>query len=437
MSVVFAGIYLVVKKSLYQHIDSDLFYESKLHLAEIAVDHHQIVFTDKEEWEEREHVELQVNPVFVQITDSLGNTLDKSPNLKNGNLKLHVNQENNSAFNTKLNGTFIRQIQTPIHEKNVVKGYIITAMSVENITEILDDLLFNLLLFFPFILILIFVSSRILAGGAIKPVQKITNTANLITKENLNQRITLPKNKDELFLVTKSINDLLDRIEEALQREKQFTSDASHQLRTPLAVLKGTLEVLIRKERNCKEYETKITSSIQEIDRISDIVDQLLLLARFNKNEQLINKENFATTTLIDDIIQRFRKQISEKNIAVYIKDDHCQELFTSKYYLELILENLLSNAIKYSPINSKITIKLSQENNKPYIYIEDQGIGIAKDEFDKIYNPFYRINPSDRKIKGNGLGLSIVKKASEMIHAPITMHSEEGKGTTFKITID
>ncbi len=430
MAAVFTGIYFVVKTSLYQHIDSDLWYEAKVHAEEVGVAHNEIIFMDKAEWEEREHVELQVHPVFVQITDTEGHLLDKSPNLKNGTLMLNLQKETNSAFNTHLNGKSIRQIQTAVTKDGVIKGYIITAMSIENISEVLSDLLNNLLLLFPLILLLVFVCSRILAGSSIRPVKRITATANTITKENLSQRIDLPKNKDELYSVTEAINSLLDRIEEAMQREKQFTSDASHQLRTPLAVLKGTLEVLIRRDRSIEEYQTKIISSIKEIDRISEIVDQLLLLARFNKADLLVEKQYFATATLIDDIVQRFRNQIAAKEICVTIEDEKQQQLTTSRYYLELILENIISNAIKYSTPKTKIVIRLFETEQRPCISVQDEGIGIAATDLEKVFHPFYRAAAIETGIKGNGLGLSIVKKASELLNVAVNIQSAPNKGT-------
>lgn len=430
MAVVFTGIYFVVKTSLYQHIDSDLLYEAKTHADEVDVAAGEIIFMDKEEWEEREHVEVQVHPVFVQITDTDGYLLDKSPNLKNGVLVLDHQEASGIAFNTHLNGKSIRQIQTAVVKNGQTKGYIITAMSIENISEVLGDLLSNLLLFFPITLVLIFICSRILAGSSIKPVKRITATANTITKENLSQRIDLPKNKDELFYVTEAINSLLDRIEEAMQREKQFTSDASHQLRTPLAVLKGTLEVLIRRERSCEEYHAKIVSSIKEIDRISEIVDQLLLLARFNKADLSVAKQTFGTATMVDDMVQRFRNQIAAKEICVTIEDEKQQQLTTSRYYLELILENIISNAIKYSTPKTKIVIRLFETEQRPCISVQDEGIGIAAADLEKVFHPFYRAAATETGIKGNGLGLSIVKKASELIDVEVNIQSAPNQGT-------
>ena len=134
-------------------------------------------------------------------------------------------------------------------------GYIALAMSLDDF-EIIVILKKILLISYPIIIIVLFLIARFFAGGSIKPVTNIIKTSSQITKDNLTTRIELPNNKDELFTLSKTINDLLERMEEAVEREKQFTSDASHELRTPLAVIKGTLEVLVEshaKNRNMKK----------------------------------------------------------------------------------------------------------------------------------------------------------------------------------------
>jgi signal transduction histidine kinase len=262
----------------------------------------------------------------------------------------------------------------------------------------------------------------------------ITKTSSKITKDNLKERITLPQNKDELYILSKTINDLLDRIENAVEREKQFTSDASHELRTPLAILKGTLEVLVRKPRNQSEYEAKINYSISEVNRLNNLVDQLLLLARF-ENQDTKNEIVFLNA-LILDILSRHSQIINDKKVVIkhsfskdyYITSDH--------YLVSIIISNLVSNAIKYSNDKGQILISLSEKNNLISCTISDNGIGIAKKDLDKILNPFYRSNPTNHpEIKGTGLGLSIVKRVSELLNTGFKIESEVNRGTTVSLS--
>ena len=133
------------------------------------------------------------------------------------------------------------------------------------------------------------------------------------------ERVELPQNKDEIHELSLSFNSLLDRIENALERERQFTSDASHELRTPLATLRGTLEVLIRKPRNQDEYEDKIKYSLKEIDKMVATLEQLLLLARLDSNGKIIGNKLVDLSTIMDESISRLKNQIAEKNYALIL----------------------------------------------------------------------------------------------------------------------
>src|SRR5690606_23011802 len=195
----------------------------------------------------------------------------------------------------------------------------------------------------PAVLLLLFFISRCLAGKRIIPIQRLTDNTNRVTRTSLNERGLLPENKDEQYFLSTSINDLLQRNQDAMEREKQFTSDASHELRTPLSVLNGTLEVLNRNPRSEQEYKEKIAFSIKEIDRMSGIVNQLLLLARLDKSS-LTKTEPVQLIAAIDEVLQRHRTAIKEKGLKVTLEDFSDEEVHTDPYYLDLILDNLIGN---------------------------------------------------------------------------------------------
>ena len=298
ISVVFTVIYFIVKESVYRHIENDIASEKIKLFEEISINENGFFLIDKDEWEEKEHNTLDVNPIFIQFTNSEGKMFDKSPNLKNAQLLFHKSEEGLPLyFNAKLNQILIRQSQIDVtyNEKRV--GYLIIAMSLEDANLVLRNLRYILLVTFPLVLGILFLVARFIVGRSIEPVKTIIETSNKITKDNLNTRISLPENKDELYELSETINNLLNRIEKAIEREKQFTSDASHELRTPLAIIKGTLEVLIRKPREKQEYEDKINFCISEVDRVNKLVDELLLLARFENEKQNIKSESIRATS--------------------------------------------------------------------------------------------------------------------------------------------
>lgn len=430
IAFVFLFIFQIVKYSVNQHINEEIQEELNKHVDDVSIDENDTYLIQVDQWKAREHNSVAVNPVFVQFYDYNKQLIDKSPNLKSSGLKLYNDSKNNVFINENLNGNPIRQIQTSIINNNKVVGYVVVAMSLEDF-EIVDILKKVLLISLPIILILLFLIARFFAGKSIKPVSTIIETSSQITKDNLQTRIPLPVNKDELYILSENINNLLDRIENAVLREKQFTSDASHELRTPLAVIKGTLEVLVRKPRTAEEYNEKINYCIKEVDRINNLVDQLLLLARFENQKQNIKSDEIYLDALILDNLSRFSSQIKDKEINIIANLQQECILKSDNYLLSIIFNNLISNAIKYSKKGGNIELKLHSELNKTLFTIQDNGVGISKDDLDKIFNSFYRSNPSNHpEIKGTGIGLSIVKRLCDLLNIKINFDSSLEIGT-------
>jgi signal transduction histidine kinase len=435
IAVVFLIIFFVVEAAVYQELDADLSFEAHKHTKEILIEEDLILFKNKNEWTESEHREVQVNPVFIQLVTPGGKTMDKSPNLKEDQLVFVQEKAFDSHFDTELKSQSIRQVQLAVQQSGELKGYILAAMSLEGPKIVIQSLKRNLLMLFPLVLLGLFFITRFLAGKSIQPVQLITATTNRITRNNLNDRIPLPENKDELYTLTSSINELLARMQEAIEREKQFTADASHQLRTPLAVLKGTLEVLVRKKRSPEEYQGRIGESIQEIDRISVVVDQLLLLARFDEKSVYKPNDEIPFETLLDDILTRYKQAITDRKLLVDVIIAPCPTVFSVYYYVDVIIENIVSNAIKYASPGSTLTLSVFREGEKVVCQIKDEGIGIDQAELGQIFHPFFRSAAvAQTSVKGNGLGLSIVKKACNLLGVEIQVESELNKGTTFSL---
>lgn len=435
IAVVFIIIYLIVSTTVYSNLDSALVYEAQKHLKDVVVERDSLYFNTKAILAEREHKEAEVLPFFLEIVGPSGKVLQKSTNLKKQSLKLHRDISNGHSFNAELSDKAIRQIQYPITQNGQIKGYLLTAVSLEGTILVVKNLRTVLFVLFPLVLGLLFFVARYLADKSIKPIVNITETTNRITRQNLSERVTLPHTRDELYTLSRSINELLDRMQSAFEREKQFTNDASHELRTPLSVIKGTLEVLVRKPRKEDEYKEKINYCISEINSMSERVDQLLLLARFEKATISLRKESLPAISLIDNAIYRHRKLIEEKNIHIAIKDDAGIEVFTDPYYTDMIVENIISNALKYSPAGGTVEIRTGQENGRVAIEVIDYGGGIKEEDLASVFNPFFRSDALNHKhISGSGLGLSIVKKASEVLGADVQLENHSKGGLKVKI---
>lgn len=434
IAFVFCVIYISVSYNEYSHINEDIESESQKHLTEIAVSNNSFRIIHLEEWMEREHNTEDVNPVYVQFIDSKKNVVEKSPNLKR-NLQFNSEIPFNILFDYQLEGKSLRQIQLPIYQGKLIVGYLMVAMSLENTYLVLNNLLGVLLIAYPSILVILFLIARLIAGRSIQPISTIINISDRITKDNLKSRIPLPKKKDELFTLSKTINNLLDRLETAIEREKQFTSDASHELRTPLTVIKGTLEVLVRKPRATQEYEEKINYCVAEVDRLNHLVDQLLLLARYENEKQTFNNGKVYLNGIIQDILIRKASLIKLNNLTIKVimeADYYCE---SDKQFVSIIITNLISNAIKYSNPSDAIEIHLNKKQHEIICSIIDNGIGIPSADLEKIFQPFFRSKALNHpNIKGIGVGLSIVQRLCSILSIGINISSIENTGTKVEL---
>ncbi|MCB0688534.1 MAG: HAMP domain-containing histidine kinase, partial [Saprospiraceae bacterium] len=435
IAIVFGAIYFTVVKSIMNNLDRDLSFEAHKHSTEVGISQDTIQFINKAEWEEREHRELQINPVFIQLTDAEGNMMDRSPNLKESFLPFDKSGSDHH-FNTQLDNRPIRQIQLPLKKNEKITGYILAAIPLESAQAVIMKLRSVLKISFLLILSGLYFISRFLAGRSILPVLNISDTVTRITQQNLKERIEIPHHRDEIFDLASNFNALLDRIENALEREKQFTSDASHELRTPLATIRGTLEVLVRKPRSAHEYEEKIQYTLQEISRMTTILEQLLLLSRLESNIVLHQKDFIQLPDIIEDALIRFRQQIEQKDLSIQFDFALDKDLKVPQYYSSILIDNLLGNAIKYSYEGKTIKIKAYEENGRVVCIIEDEGIGIKKEDQDQIFQSFYRSEALKHKeIRGTGLGLSIVKKCAAAIQADLKVESAPEEGTIMTLT--
>lgn len=435
-SILFFVIYSIVFNTVYNHLDEDLEAETSEVTNSIIFIKDEMIFTNEYEWTEKEHGQVEVNPTFIQVVDSNENIIRKTNNLRDSSLTFHRGIFKKQFYDLNVAGSSVRQIQAPIFsDDGKIKAFILIAIPLEESAIVLSNLKTVLFVSFPVVLLLLFSVSRAIAGRIISPVNNIIKTAEKITRENLNERIAYPPRKDELFVLTDTINNLLDRLQETVLREKQFTADASHELRTPISIIKGTLEVLIRKERNTEQYKEKIKYVIGEVDRMAELVEQLLSLARYESGKIKPMIGDIKLPSIIDMAIARFEKNISAKKVKVVKEYVDGTTVIADASMMEIIIENLISNSVKYSFEESKVYIKLFPDNGKTILSITNYGKPISQEQLTNIFDRFYRVDTSRTSdIAGSGLGLAIVKRLIELQNLSIKAESSKQKGTTFSV---
>jgi len=243
-----------------------------------------------------------------------------------------------------------------------------------------------------------------------------------------------------LYFVSRSVaRKSLQPLHEALERERSFTSYASHEFRTPLAVLKGSMEVLIRKPRTEEEYKAKITECIEEVDSMNKMVEDLLTLTRVESGKTERKDVSVAVADITNEAVSHHAGQLMQKNINVDIDiQPESETVHTDMRAMTMIMNNIVSNAVKYCNEGGSISIRSRRQEETVKITVTNTGNGIPKNELPQIFNKFYRGRDVTRNnTKGFGLGLSIVNQFADLIGATVTIDSDSGKPTTVTIKIN
>jgi signal transduction histidine kinase len=274
------------------------------------------------------------------------------------------------------------------------------------------------------------------SGKALKPVKLLSDKVAQIDENNLSGRLPEVTTKDEIGRLTIGFNHMLDRLEEAFKRQKQFTASAAHELKTPLATLKAGMQVLKRDNNaTLQDYEENADILIKSVDRLTGVVNDLLLIASAEESKQEIQEEIYLDAmfeTIFDELSSLYDKQ----NIIYKIELSE-KIIYGNSSMLYRTFYNLIENAYKYNRTNGEISVTAYEENDSVVIRISDTGKGIPEEHLPYIFEAFYRVDASrSRKIAGAGLGLSLVKTIIERHGGHISVESSYGKGSVFTIEL-
>ncbi|MDZ4678971.1 MAG: HAMP domain-containing sensor histidine kinase [Saprospiraceae bacterium] len=430
--LVFAAVYLVVYVTAYEHLDKDIRKEKVDVFKNIEIEGDLISMHKSPELDEKEHSRVEVNPTFLQITNKNGMLVFQSANMKAAHLKFNKSLKEEAFFDNKFNNERIRQGQFPVlNDSGKVIGHLSVGVSQMESALVLKNLRLTLLIAFPLLTLIFYWASSFAAARGIAPIHQLIRTATQIDDRSIGTRLSLPPHRDEIYKLAATINDLLHRVENSMKREKQITEDISHELRTPLAGIRGTLEVLLRKQREPEQYEQKIEQVLLETDRMNRMLEQLLQLSRLESGKVLPNKEPVALQRFFIAFLEKWQPLISEKQVVVELHIPPETIVTADAGLLELIAGNLLSNALKYGSTGCKINLSWNAATQT--LALTDDGPGIAAAHLPYIFDRFYRTDASRNvKIPGTGLGLSIAKKLAEVQGIYLRVESEVGRGTRF-----
>ena len=381
---------------------------------------------------------------FFQIFSPSGTITIRSPNVKQHELPL-----SREALDVAFTGKTIfesakypkepplRLISVPIMYRGNLLYIVQVGTSMESVEETLNRLLLVLLVTMPLALAVSLAGGWFLAGRALRPVDDITLAAQRIAGGDLTQRLKVPPSPDEIGRLADTFNNMIARLETSFRQIRQFSSDASHELRTPLTVMKGETELALRRPRDAKDYTVVLESNLEEIDRMTRIVDELLFLSRADMGEVKMERLPVKLESLLEDVHRQASLLGQERDVQVVLGMVAPATVLGDELRLRELFLNLLDNAVKYSTPGGSVDITLQTETGQAKVLITDHGIGISREDQGKIFDRFYRTDDARTHTKkGTGLGLAICAWIIESHHGRIEVDSEIGKGSTFTVTL-
>jgi two-component system OmpR family sensor kinase len=322
-----------------------------------------------------------------------------------------------------------RALARPLTDDRVL----VVGASLEERDEALDGLLGQLLIGGPIALLLASGAAYLLAGAALRPVEAMRARAGEISAETSSQRLPLPDSQDEIFRLGETLNAMLGRLDEGLRRERRFVADAGHELRTPLALLQTELELALRRPRTSAELESALHSASEEVDRLTRLAEDLLVLASTEDGALPLRVSEFRVRELLESVARRFTARAAGQDRTLEV-DAPVEEAFLGdRVRLEQALGNLVDNALRHGA--GPVQLEAVQENGQLVLRVRDEGTGFPPEFLPHAFERFSRADEA-RTRGGAGLGLAIVDAVAHAHGGAARAVAEEGGGASVEIRL-
>jgi len=315
------------------------------------------------------------------------------------------------------------------------KALVIMGQPMDVIQNSLNTLAITLVVVYAGVFLLSLLGGIVLAGKAMNPVAAMSRELKKISAENLDERMPNPKTGDELEELSQTFNGLLDHLHDAFARERQFIGDMAHELKTPLATLRSSIEVTLTKARTNDDYKKAFADTLVDVNRLSQTVKNILDLAWIGAENAHTMKESVDLSTLAKDLQEIAEKLATEKKISISasIASGVSVEGVEDKIFRALL--NIIDNAVKYTPAGKSVSLSLKKNKHHAFFVVKDSGVGIPAEEQQHMFERFYRGSKTARTV-GSGLGLAIAHGIIKAHLGDIQVSSKSGHGTTMTVVI-
>lgn len=399
------------------------------------------------DWVEEKRKDPDLMSVSVQILNAKGERLVASKSMPNIAALPAEDFEDildgEDSFDT-VRGEAVRgkRPKFRLYTKPIIEdGKVIYVVQVTGpialVSVALKNLAFVLFLLLPLTILLAGIPGVLLVRVTLKPVDRMVNTLRQITAENLKLKIHIPDTKDEIKRLADTFNEMIERLDRSFSSQQRFIQDISHELKAPMKLLKEELKAAAEKGGHSEEdCRLLLAKAAKEINSFSRTIENLLVLTQYDNDQMPLEIRKVDLTGLAEEALDVMKPLAEEKDITVSFEKPETITLDADENRLKSMVMSLLDNAIKYTYRKGRVSVAVTKDNRCAHIVVSDTGIGIPKDEIDYIFDRFYQGSKVRSTDNGFGLGLSSAKSIAESHQGIITVVSDEGKGSTFTVSL-